>query len=130
MDWMPILQQVFELCIVPLLGLATTYLIQFLKAKRDQAVEKSDSEVADKYINMLYETVEACVKATSQTYVDTLKKNGAFTAESQKEAFNLTLTAVKSILSDEAQDYLTNIYGDLNSYIGTLIEAKVKENKN
>lgn len=129
MEWMPILQQVFELCIIPLLGLATTYLIQFLKAKRDQALEKCENDTGDKYINMLYNTIEACVQATNQTYVDALKKNGAFTTESQKEAFNLTLEAVKNILSDEAQDYLTSIYGDLNSYIGTLIEAKVKELK-
>jgi hypothetical protein len=33
MDWSEIGNQIFKVCIIPLLGLATTYLIQFLKTK-------------------------------------------------------------------------------------------------
>ena len=41
----------------------------------------------------------------------------------------MTLTAVLSILNDEAKEYLTAIYGDLNTYITKQIEAAVNKNK-
>jgi hypothetical protein len=33
------------------------------------------------------------------------------------------------ILNDEAKEYLSNIYGDLTTYITQLIEAEVNRNK-
>jgi division/cell wall cluster transcriptional repressor MraZ len=52
-----------------------------------------------------------------------------FDVEAQKEAFNMTLNAVMSILSDDAKDYLSEVFGDLNSYITSQIEASVNMNK-
>ena len=31
--WMPMLQEIFKVCIVPLLGILTTYFVIFVKAK-------------------------------------------------------------------------------------------------
>ena len=78
---------------------------------------------------MLSKTITDCVIATNQTYVDSLKAQGKFDAEAQKKAFNMTLTAVLSILNDEAKEYLTAVYGDLNTYITKQIEAAVNKNK-
>jgi hypothetical protein len=58
-----------------------------------------------------------------------LKKENAFTAEAQKEAFNQTFNAIMAVLTDEAKEYLTTIYGDLTTYIANKIEAEVKINK-
>ena len=41
----------------------------------------------------------------------------------------MTLNAVLAVLSDEAKEYLTAIYGDLNAYITNQIEATVNQNK-
>jgi hypothetical protein len=49
-----------------------------------------DNELADKYVQMLTDTITACVIATNQTYVEPLKKQGKFDAEAQKHAFELT----------------------------------------
>ena len=78
---------------------------------------------------MLNETVADCVNATTQTYVEALKKDGAFTKENQKEALQKTYDEVLNILSDDAKEYLKEACGDLESQIKTKIEAKVKETK-
>lgn len=121
--------QIFELCIVPLLAVLTGYLVQWIKAKTAEATEKNQKDVFDKYITMVGETIAKCVSATNQTYVDALKKAGSFGAEAQKHAFEMTLTAVINVLGQDAIEYLTAIYGDLTSYLTTLIEAEVKIQK-
>lgn len=129
MDWMVMLYQIFELCVIPLLGILTMYLVQFIKMKSWEIADKTDSELADKYIQMLTDTITACVIATNQTYVDALKKQGKFDAEAQKYAFELTFNAIMAVLSDEAKHYLASIYGDLTAYITTRIEAEVNVSK-
>lgn len=124
-----ILYQIFELCIVPLLAVLTGYLVQWIRAKTAEATEKNQKDVFDKYIAMLGETIAKCVSATNQTYVDALKKAGSFDAEAQKHAFEMTLNAVMNVLGKDAIEYLTAIYGDLTSYLTTLIEAEVKAQK-
>lgn len=129
MNWMIMLYQIFDLCIVPLLGVLTMYLVQFIRMKSQEITDKTENELADKYIQMLTDTITACVIATNQTYVDALKKQGKFDAEAQKEAFNLTFNAVMAVLNDEAKHYLASIYGDLTTYITTRIEAEVNVSK-
>lgn len=124
-----ILYQIFELCIVPLLAVLTGFLVQWIKAKTTEATEKNQHDVFDKYITMLGDTISKCVSATNQTYVDALKKAGSFDAEAQKTAFDMTLKAVMTVLGQDAIDYLSAIYGDLNEYLTTLIEAEVKAQK-
>ena len=129
MDWLAILTQIFEVCIIPLLGLLTAWLISFINTKRNQLVDKSKNDTMDKYINMLADTITNCVIATNQTYVENLKKDKMFTAEAQKEAYTMTYNAVMEIVTDEAKDYLTEAYGDLSAYITQRIEAEVSLNK-
>ena len=129
MEWMVILQQVFELCIIPLLGIVTFYIVQFIKTKTEELNSNNSNEVLSKYIEMLSNTICECVIATNQTYVDSLKKQGKFDAEAQKKAFEMTYNSVISILTDEAKVYLTSIYGDLTAYITNMIEAEVNKNK-
>ena len=129
MEWMIILQQVFELCIIPLLGIITFYVVQFIKTKTEELNSNNSNEVLSKYIEMLSNTICECVIATNQTYVDSLKKQGKFDAEAQKKAFEMTYNAVIGILSEEAKVYLASVYGDLTAYITNMIEAEVNKNK-
>ena len=129
MDKMKLLQEIFQVCIIPLLGVLTTYLISFIKSKKEALEKQNDNELYKKYINMLDETITKCVIATNQTYVDNLKGQNAFTKEAQEEAFKKTYEAVMAILSKDAQEYLTNAVGDLNTYITNSIQAQVKINK-
>lgn len=134
--YLGLLSSIFEVCIIPLLGILTAYAVAFLKAKKEEILAKivtnktqEEKELASKYLNMVEKTVTDCVMATNQTYVDSLKQEGKFDAEAQKAAFNKTLDAVLAILTDDAKEYLTQIFGDLNVYLTNLIESQVKINK-
>lgn len=129
MDWLDLLYDILKLCIIPLFGILTTYAVKWLNAKEVEVLNKVENDQADKYIAMLFETVRDCVSATTQTYVDSLKKQGKFDVEAQKTAFNMTLDAVLAVLTEEAKGYLTTIYGDLNAYLAARIEAEVKAQK-
>lgn len=129
MEWLALLYQILEVCIIPLLGILTAYVVKYVNAKSAEIQNKVNNDTADKYIAMLDDTICACVIATTQTYVDALKKDNAFTKEAQKEAFNLTYKAVMDVLTEDAKQYLTNIYGDLTAYITNKIEAEVGLNK-
>lgn len=126
---MELVTQIFQICIVPLLGILTKFLVDFLNAKRDEAKAQTDNVTAQKYITMICNTVTDCVIATNQTYVNSLKEAGAFDEDAQKEAFNKTLTAVLAILSDDAKEYISEATGDVNTYLTQLIEAEVNKNR-
>lgn len=129
MDWSNILDKIFDVCLIPLLGVATSALVIYIKAKITQGKEKNTSELADKYLSMLETTIIDCIKATNQTYVNSLKDKKAFDAEAQKEALARTTNVVLTILSDEAKKYLTPFVGDLESYVKEKIEANIEEVK-
>ena len=129
MDWLEILYKVFELCLIPLLAYGTAWLIKWLKAKESEINNKLDNETAEKYISMVAQTITDCVIATNQTYVESLKKQGSFDIEAQKIAFQKTYEAVMAVLSDDAKEYLTALYGDATAYLTARIEAEVNLQK-
>ena len=129
MEWLPLLYEILQVCIIPLLGVLTAYIVKFINAKSAEIQHNVDNDMADKYIAMVTDTISACVIATNQTYVEALKKQNAFTAEAQKEAFQLTYNAGMTILTDDAKDYLAEIYGDVAAYITNKIEAEVNISK-
>ena len=129
MDWLELLYKILEVCLIPVLGVLTTFLIKWLKAKEAEILVKVENDTADKYVSMVAQTITDCVIATNQTYVETLKKQGSFDAEAQKVAFQKTLDAVVAVLSDEAKTYLAELYGDVTAYLTTRIEAEVNLQK-
>lgn len=129
MEWLALLYEILQVCVIPLLGVLTAFIVKYINMKSVEIQANVDNDMADKYIAMVADTVSACVIATNQTYVEALKKNNAFTAEAQKEAFNLTYNAVMAILTEEAKEYLAEIYGDVAAYITNKIEAEVNISK-
>lgn len=123
------LKQIFEVCILPLLGILTAYLVSYIQVKKEELKQITNNDLANKYIDKVAQTIVDCVKSTNQTYVDSLKKSGTFDEAAQKEAFKRTFDSVMALLSEEAKGYLTEIYGDLELYLTNKIEATVKENK-
>lgn len=126
---MELVTQIFEVCIIPLLGVLTAFFVKWVNAKTAEIADTRKNETEKKYINMLNDTISDCVIATTQTYVDSLKKQGAFDAEAQKVAFTMTYEAVVKLLTDEATEYLNEAVGDLNLYITQKIESEVNLNK-
>ena len=124
-----IIEMLFNIVLIPLLGTLTIFAVKFLNAKSKDLQQTIDNYTADKYIAMIASTVEQCVIATNQTYVESLKKAGKFDLDAQKEAFSRTLDAVLTILSDDAKKYIAETTGDLNVYLTNLIESSVSLNK-
>ena len=129
MEWLDLLYDILKLCVIPMIGVLTAYAIKWLNAKEIETLNKVESTMGDKYIAMFFETVRDCVSATTQTYVDSLKKQGKFDAEAQKIAFQMSFDAVMNTLTEDAKEYLTSIYGDLTVYLTNKIEAEVKAQK-
>lgn len=125
MNWYELLNQIFQVAIIPLIGVLATFLISLIEKKKQEIVNKTKNETAKKYLDMLDDTIIACVTATNQTYVEALKNKNAFDKAAQKEALQLTYNAVMAVLTDEARTYLTEVVGDLQSFILTQIEAGV-----
>ena len=123
------LNMLFAMVIIPLIITLSGFVIKFLNAKSKELQAKVDNDIADKYIGMAAATVEACVIATNQTYVSSLKAAGKFDAEAQKEAFQKTFDAVLAILTEDAKMYIAEATGDLTIYLTNLIEASVSANK-
>ena len=116
---------IFQIVIIPLLGILTKYLVALITTKIEEIKEVKDDITFNKYADFVKETVTNCVLATNQTYVDALKEQGKFDAEAQKVAFQKTFEAVMNILSADAKKYLTNAIGDLDKYVTDAIEAQV-----
>ena len=127
---MDIVQQIFELCIVPLLGILTAYIVKLVQKKINEIEDSINNKTAKKYVEMLNETIEQCVVATNQTYVWALKQQGKFDKEAQEEALMMTKDAVMTILTMEAKQYLNEFYGDLQAYVVARIEATVNTESN
>ena len=121
--------QLFEIIILPLITLLAGYAVKFISAKINELAASRSNELEQKYLGMLNDTITDCVMATSQTYVESLKKQGAFDANAQKEAFNQTYDTIMAILSNEAKEYLEASVGDLKLFITQKIEAEVRISK-
>ena len=126
---MQLIAQIFEICIIPLLGVLTTFLISWINSKKEALKKQTNSETVKKYLDMLDNTITDCVIAMNQTYVNSLKLQGKFDAEAQKKAFNDVYNKVIAILGQDAIEYLNSAIGDLNEYITSKIEKEVSSNK-
>ena len=112
-----------------LLSALLAYLIVYINKKKQALLETSKSEIEKKYIEKISKTITDCVIATNQTFVETLKKENAFTKEAQEEAFQKTITNVMSILNEDCIEYLESITSDITIYLRNQIEAEVNKNK-
>ena len=103
----------------------TGYLLTYINKKKQMLQLEMDNQLVTKYTDMVERVIVDCVSATNQIYVDALKKEGAFTAEAQKEAFKMTYDNIMAILNEECLNFLSEITEDVEAYIVNKIEAEV-----
>lgn len=125
MNWTNIVEQLFELVVYPILGIAGTYLTYLISIKIKELKQKSSNDMATKYLDMLNDTITNAVVTTTQTYVESLKAQNKFDAEAQKKAFQITYDAVMRVLTADAIKYITSYVGDLETYVTNKIESAV-----
>lgn len=131
-----LLTTLIQMVVIPAIPVLITYLAKYLKAKADQATIRIDNEQVriylDRRYNYLQEATDAVLQAvtfTAQTYVDTLKKQGKFDKEAQEQAFNTAKDVALKLLTEEAKQMITDLYGDITIWLDTKIEQTVNEQK-
>ena len=129
MNWTEVLKTLFELVVYPVISIAGIYLTYLISVKIKELKQKTTDSTTHKYLDMLNNTISSAVLATTQTYVEALKKEGKFDAEAQKNAFKQTYDAVMKVLTEEAKKYIITIVGDLETYVTNQIESQVKLTK-
>lgn len=129
MNWLEIANEVCQTLLPLVLTALSAILIVYINKKIEEGKKKSDSEIADKYLTMLQDTIEDAVLATTQTYVEALKNQNMFDKEAQQHAFELTYDAIMKVLTDDAKQYIESAVGDLETYITNKIESTVKLSK-
>lgn len=129
MNLQTFLTTVFEFIISPLLILLSGFAVKWINAKANNLKAETDSQIVQKYIDMLNKTIATTVTAVNQTYVDDLKNKNAFTVEAQKEAFQRVYDVVINSLTEEAGFYLAEIINDLDAYVRNKIEEQVNIQK-
>ena len=126
---MEILKDVLYILITAAVPVLTTYICKFLYAKWTEGKVKIENEKISNTLDNVVTMVLDVVTAVNQTFVDELKKNGKFTEEAAKEAFNKSKETALKMLSEDAAKIIATVYGDIDVYLDTLIEATVKQLK-
>lgn len=129
LDWMKLLNEIFETVLIPLLGIGVSYVIYLIKTKVDELKQNANSDTQRRYLDLLEKYVIDAVVATNQTYVNALKEEGKFDLDAQKEAFRRTKDAALSLLTEDMQEFLETVVGDLDTYVNNLIESTVHYNR-
>lgn len=87
-----------------------------------------DNKMAQ-HANMITKIVMDAVQSISQTFVGVLKSEGKFDEKAQKEAKERAMTIIRGQLTVELKEYITNNFGDVESYIANKVEAVIYQLK-
>ena len=123
--WKDFLYELALACI----PIITVFVGKFLYAKWEEIRGNITNTKVQKTLDEVVEMVVNVVQATNQVMVDTLKNKGEFTQEAATEAFNKSKETALKMLSDEAANIIEDVYGDVSTYMDTLIEATVRDLK-
>lgn len=124
-----LLTTLIQVVVIPAIPILVTFLVKYLKAKADQTTTRIDNELIRAYLQEASDAVLQGVVYTAQTYVDSLKKQGKFDATAQKVAFTQAKEVALKLLTEEAKQMITDLYGDLTIWLDTKIEQTVNEQK-
>ena len=102
--------------IIPVITLVGGKLVSWLNAK-------INNEKANAMLTAATNAVVNAVRSVLQTYVDTLKANGKFDESSQKIALIKAKKLALESMNEEVQKYIGTIYGNIDTWITTMIEA-------
>ena len=106
-------------------------LISFLGIKLSQWLStKIKDEKAAALFKKATEIVTNAVRVTFQTYVESLKNSGSFGKDEQLIALNKAKDIITSELTEELKAFISENYGDLETWIKNQIEASIYKLKN
>lgn len=123
MDWQTILLSIISIVLTGLVTWAAERLIAFINSKI------ANTKYA-KYLTDAVDVITRAVKTTYQTYVQSLKDKNMFTAEAQVDALIMAKDMALKQLSNDVRQYITNNFGDVETWIEGTIESIIYDLKN
>ncbi|MEK4327904.1 hypothetical protein MKX70_18940 [Paenibacillus sp. FSL R7-0312] len=124
-----IINSMLTVLIIPLFGLMAKAIIAYIKREMVRLEQKIGSEAVNGLLERAADAVESAVIAVNQTFVETLKQQGAFDAAAMEKSFLLAKEKAIVILGEAAKEELGLVIGDLEAWIETKIEVYVNRNK-
>ncbi len=107
----------------------TTFGVSALKSLAEKKAAETEDVRLRGYLQEIAGAVSDAVAATSQTYVDELKKAGSFDLVAHNSAADQALVACLRALSPAVKGFIEEAYGDVRAYLGGKIEAEVRAQK-
>lgn len=129
MDFKEFIQELLYLVATGILPILTVYIVTLLKVKIKKNTADLESDQLQNYINAATDIIGSVVVEVNQTFTDSLKKAGTFTAESAAEAKRMAVEKCNQLISEKSKDAITVVYNDFETYLNNQIEAMVRENK-
>ena len=112
--------------VVPVLVALTGIAVKYLNRLAENIKNETSNQVANHYIDLAENAISSSVVAVMQTFVDTLKKNGTWNEDTQKEAFSMAKQRALAIMGNATKDVLNLVVDDVEQWIDTKIEQQVK----
>lgn len=123
MNWQTILLSVISIVLTALVSWGAERLIALINTKL------ANSKFA-KYLTSAVDVVTRSVKATYQTYVESLKDKNMFTPEAQKEALLKAGEMALAQLTEDLKKWIETNFGDVKTWITNTIESVIYDLKN
>lgn len=123
MDWQSIIIQIISLVLAAL----GAWVLAKVKSLINTKIK---NEKARALLDPATTVVSNVVKATYQTYVESIKGTDAWTKAAQEKALQDAVTAARSQLSEEVEKYISDNFGDVETWIKSLIETTLYNLKN
>lgn len=126
-----LLSTVIQIIIIPLLPAVAVLIGVYLKVLTNKIKKEINNDDISIYIDILERTVFNVVQKLNQTLVEELKdiQEGKLSPEQQKYILNTAKQDVLLQLNETQVEILRQVYSDLDEYITTLIESKVRLSK-
>lgn len=123
MDWQSIIIQIISLVLAAL----GAWVLAKVKSLINTKIK---NEKARALLNSATTVVSNVVKATYQTYVESIKGTDAWTKAAQEKALQDAVTSARSQLSEEVEKYISENFGDVETWIKSLVETTLYNLKN
>ena len=126
---MEFLMELLKIVIMIVVPVATSVLTYYAQKYFNQLIDENVNDEMEATLTKGFQILMDSVNYVQQTYVDSLKQQDKFTAEAQKEAFELAKKRAIELMNQHTQDANIHIYGNLDTYIDTMIESIINQNK-
>lgn len=97
---------IINVLIIPIITILSAYTVQLIKVKISSLADTRLKNYLAASLDELNQAVNTAVGKVSQTYVDSLKKDGKFNLEEQQTALKNAYDTVLSILSNDTSAFL------------------------